>query len=476
MTTVSSFKDSRMADDRRLSFDRVSALVAALAIVYGLALWLLPIPVETFDLGDTPSYLHFFAYRSAGYPWALRLCASVFGTPLAVLPIQIWAYAAAGFFAIDALWRRAGSRVGVAIAGAAIFGNPFVALFHLKLMTDSFSVSCLLALGGLAIGNVDRAKLGPLFAMGVVTGFAIAIRPSNAALVPALILYVGLTSTRSWRALGAALAALLTPVALIVALESAAYSVEHPGPRESLLSRHMFAKALLMPEAPQGDDPATRTLSTIHAQFEPTRALIATISPASLKSFVETRYETLGQWPVYDRIRPQDVGADTEATKGVAIQKAALASLGGQPWTVLQMAAANWWAQTYVPELMSVGQDEAREQLVAAPHPFADEVLLNLNRPPTRFAGAARGIQIGLVLASLAACLIGFIPLVRPAAPDRPLFLLAGLMGWMAQASMLMTAFFGVAVSRYSLSLWPAEGLAVAILAALALSRLKKSG
>jgi len=196
----------------------------------------------------------------------------------------------------------------------------------------------------------------------------------------------------------------------------------------------------------------------------------------SLKSFVETRYETLGQWPVYDQIRPQDVGADTEATKGVAIRKAALASLRRQPWTVVQMAAANWWAQTYVPELMSPGQGEARERLVAAPHPFADEVVLELNRPPTRFASAARGVQIGLVLASLAACLIGFIPLVRPAAPERPLLLLAGLMGWIVQASMLMTAFFGVAVSRYSLSLWPAEGLAAAILAALALSRLKKSG
>ena len=139
MTTVSSFKASGTADDRRLPFDRVSALVAALAIVYGLALWLLPIPVKTFD-ADTASYLQFLAYRSAGYPWALRLCAWAFGTPLAVIPLQIWAYAAAGFFAIDALWRRTGSRVAIAIAGAAIFGNPFVALFHLKLMRLVFRV------------------------------------------------------------------------------------------------------------------------------------------------------------------------------------------------------------------------------------------------------------------------------------------------------------------------------------------------
>jgi hypothetical protein len=393
-----------------------------------------------------------------------------------VIPLQIWAYAAAGFFAIDALWRRTGSWVAIAIAGAAIFGNPFVALFHLKLMTDSFSVSSLLALAGLAIGAADRAKLGAFFAMGAVAGFAVAIRPSNAALAPALILYVGFVSARSWRALGVALVALLTPIVLIMALEGGAYNAEHPGPRESLLSRHMFAKALLAPAPPQGDDPATATLAAIHAQFAPTRALIASIAPASLKSFVSTRYEVLGQWAVYDRIRPQDVGADTEATKGVAIRKAALASLRRQPWTVLQMAAANWWAQTYAPELMSPRQGEAREQLVAAPHPFADEVLLDLNRPPTRFASVARGIQIGLILASLAASLIGFIPLVRPAAPDRPLLLLAGLMGWTVQASMLMTAFFGVAVSRYSLSLWPAEGLALAILAALALSRVNTTG
>lgn len=474
MTTVVALAGRGAESQRRVPFDRASIGLAALAIVYGLALWLLPLPVKTFDV-DTPSYLQFLGYRSAGYPLALRFCAALFGTPLAVIPFQIWAYAAAGFFAVDALWRRSRSWTAVAIACATIFGNPFVALFHLKLMTDSFSVSCVLALGGLAISAVDRAKLAPLLAMGAVAGFAIAVRPSNIALVPALILYVGFAWGRSWRALSVALAALLIPLALATALESVAYRAEHPGPRESLLSRHMFAKALLMPAPPQGDDPATRTLAAVYAQFEPTRALIATVSPLSLKSFIGTRYEVLGQWQAYDRIRPQEVGADSEATKGVAIQKAALASLRRQLWPALQLAAANWWAQTYVPELMTSEQAQARGRIEDAPHPFADEVLLDLNRPPTGFATVARAIQIGLFLASFAASLIGFVPLVRPSPPDRPLFILAGVMGWMVQASMVMTAFFGVAVSRYSLSLWPAEGLAVAILAALALSRLKRS-
>jgi hypothetical protein len=74
MTTAFPLGASADANDRRHSFDRNSAAVAALAIVYGLALWLAPIPVKTFD-ADTASYLQFLAYRSAGYPWALRLCA-----------------------------------------------------------------------------------------------------------------------------------------------------------------------------------------------------------------------------------------------------------------------------------------------------------------------------------------------------------------------------------------------------------------
>lgn len=142
------------------------------------------------------------------------------------------------------------------------------------------------------------------------------------------------------------------------------------------------------------------------------RAFIDSLTPLSLQLFVANRYEMYGQWVKYDQILPQDIDVTTDAEKGVAIQRAALTSLSHQPWFMLKLAAENWWAQAYVPELMAPEQSDTREQIAAGPHPFGDRLGLALNRPPTSLATLARIVQVGLIFASVIASLLVLVPLV----------------------------------------------------------------
>ena len=451
---------------RKTARDWTVLAILAVTLAYGLGLTLFPPAVRAIDY-DTPSYVEFFNYRSAGYPFVLRGVQALFGNTEAVLGLQLWIYVAAGGFAVVELWRATRSRLGVAVALAFLFGNPFVTFFHFKIMTDSFALTSLIASVGFMFVALRSGAVWPLAAIGLLTGIGISMRPSNLALAPALAIFVYAARPWGWRGLGRGLCALLLPIGLCIAAEGLAYHAVHGSPRLTLLPHHLLGKALMAPTMPKLEGRAGVTLAALHEAYAPVRALLPTLEPFPLRWFVATRYEIAGQWDVYDAITPAEVGAADEREKAAILTRFGLQSARVQPGDFLLRGLRHWWALIYVPELMSPAQGLALESFVQSGPPRANFVDLSLNRPPMAIAPFVRLAIYGLAAANFGAIFWFMLTCWRPGSGrSHPLVAMAGAIAICAQAEMVLAAFAGVAVSRYSLGVWPILGLSAALLAA----------
>ena len=269
----------------------VPALLLVLALGYVALCWTAPIghhvwsPLGATMLhGDSESF--FFEssssrYRWAGYPLFLELVEAVFGTVNAAPRVQLVLLAAAVCFLGFAVWQALRVPWLALALAASVFGVSAVLRLHAYLLSEGVFVPLVCALAGVVALLVRRPTALLAAAGAALCGLAITVRPAGIAMLalwPALAWLLWLRCEGRRVRLAAAVA---LPLVLVFSAESVAWKSIHgwASERHSIVDRALFAKAVLIREAPApaaiGDAELAEFLADARRRAAPLRDLIA---------------------------------------------------------------------------------------------------------------------------------------------------------------------------------------------------------
>ena len=269
----------------------VPALLVILALGYVGLCWTAPIgphvwsPLgETMLHGDSESY---FLERPSnrnrwmGYPLFLELVEAVFGTVNAVPRAQLVLLAAAVCFLGFAVWQALrASWLALALAASA-FGVSAVSRLHAYLLSEGLFVPLVCALAGVVTLLVRRSSASLAAAGATLCGLAITVRPTGMAMLALWPALAWLLWPRHVGRRGRLAAAVALPLVLVFGAEAVVWKSIHgwASERHQLVDRALFAKAVLVPQAPTpatiGDAELAEFLADARRFAAPLRELIA---------------------------------------------------------------------------------------------------------------------------------------------------------------------------------------------------------
>lgn len=431
--------------------NRFAIAVAGLPVALATYLATTPPDVKTIQW-DVDSFVHFAPFRTAAYPMLLRLLDHTLGGVGWVVPVQVWTFALAAAFLILAVWSATRSRVATLATAACVSANPIVALFHLKVLSDSLAYSLALGVVGFAFLALRTRSLWPIVGMGLLSGAAIAIRPASLSLALACGAFLWMTWPVGRRAAAARIAALAIPLAACAWAESVAYHAVHPE-RESVAHRHLFAKAMLAPEPPVLDGTLGRIARDAHAAWAPIRASIDGMPSYGTEMYMTARWEVHGQWTFIDGFDYDAYGAPEGKVEGM--RKIALASIRQYPGHHLFHALETWFALWYVPDCLTLPGGEAIRFLMGDRASVNGLSVAEIapNRPPMEWANLFRGVFLLGMIGPL--LLLGFSLRKGIAHPQDPYLVVGATLAVYVIGQTVFVAVTAVAISRYSMALFP---------------------
>ena len=269
----------------------VPALLVILALGYVGLCWTAPIgphvwsPLgETMLHGDSESF--FFEspssrYRWAGYPLFLELVEAVFGTANAAPRVQLVLLAASVCFLGFAVWQALRAPWLAFALAAAVFGVSAVSRLHAYLLSDGLFVPLVCALAGVVALLVGRPTVSLAAAGAVLCGLAIAVRPAGIAMLALWPALAWLLWPRYVGRCGRLAAAVALPLVVVFGAEAVVWKSIHgwASERHSIVDRALFAKAVLVREAPAsaaiGDAELAEFLADARRRAAPLRDLVA---------------------------------------------------------------------------------------------------------------------------------------------------------------------------------------------------------
>ena len=430
----------------------ISRLVlAGVAAVYALILILAAPPDAPVTQTDSASYLNFSAYRTATYPFFIKLV-GLNGLTIAQTLLFAGALAVLGFETLASTRNLAVA----AILMVGVAANPELNKYHSVVMTESLFMSTLIVFLAMLIRFVRRKDLLSLALAAALAGVAATIRPPGLALLPIPILMV-LACRRQLKSPALALMAVaLLPAIVLVAGERALSHFIHQDNLASLVPRHIFAKAAMI-DAPHAStaesDPLRRALlMAIENDFAPIRAVIAQ-ADRNTRIPMTVHYETCLEYACGDPLRDRNPSPRFEAEMlQVGLQRLASAPLNyaGLVWTHYR---ALWTLYNHShPATAPVSVAFIRSH---RPLPFEDLVSPLVEDPAiSRVASVGRPAILAVGWITAAIILLGAIAALRGRLHD------AAAVAWLSalaiHASFLFTAAVGVGIARYTLSMWPA--------------------
>ncbi len=407
------------------------------ALLAGVLLWLMPAsPLVT---ADSPGYVDFLPFRTAGYPLFLDLA----GRGAVVAQILLFAVSATILALAVADFAR--PWVGGLVL-LALFANPEVNAFHFSILTESLflSIDCLLLAAAVAYARGNRR----LWIAGALGGLAVAVRPA-AAMLLCIPLVLGLVR-RDWKGIGAALLAFL---AIAGAERLYAYQVHGPN-LSSLSARHLFAKSALI-DAPAADrsgySPLDRRLAdALERDYQPVRDLIRQ-SSGPIRTSLIADYEVCIQWACQN---PLALDRFPRPLVDASLRRVALDRIGQNPGGYLDLAGREFLGLWSIGARTHPANAPLYDRFMAdaAPVPLEAEFRQTGALDPTtprRAALIARPLFIAMGIA------IALVLLVSALLWRRPLFLMAGVAALSVEASFAFVALTAVGYGRYTVALWP---------------------
>ena len=422
-----------------------SVLILGLAIVVGHYLAAPAVPIFEPDSG---SYLAFASYRPAGYPLLLALM----GEQGALVVQPVLAALALTYLGWELLVLTRSALMSCATM-LAIALNPFLLVYHYKIMSDSFYASLLMVLLGLLVHLVRKPSLGILSTASLVAGAMIAVRSAGVFVVPLMALAAFMLHSKVHSRM-ALLAAAVVPLLLVAITENLVRNVEHRGEVVSVLGVTLYGKAGLI-EAPPSNDQSPLVIA-LERTYAPIRELIAASPSAAIARYLTVNYEVCIEYSCSNLL-----GIDTASS---AALQAARARIAANPLGYLQLSwrhyAALW--SPYGPTIPSELQ-AANDFLDAhRPLPFEEQAPV--------FTQSLRAARVGVFAEPamfVAALITAMLALAGLAAALRrqnlpPVLTVATIAALAVQGAAVVNALGGVGIPRYTLAMWPAIMVALA--------------
>ena len=468
-------------------------------MIYTALFWSNPIGGGAFSpFGETPlvleesrSYLDFYAGRSAGYPVFLDLALPRLGGLEGVTRAQLVLTAAALAFLGFALGRAAGAPRFALLLLPGLFAAAAVPRFHAYILSEALFVPLVMgSVGALAL-FAARPRAAPLAAAALCSGLAVAVRPSGALILLAWPLLFWLL----WRDLGAAgprrrgflLALAAVSIAAGIVWESRAHTRAHGeiGERPNIVHRHLFAKALLIPSAPDsfGDPAVDRFFAEERRYTAPLREFVHRAPDPALRALLLGRAETALQHPTYRRrFRPrlERLAAGAESRRDLPPER-----IAGEIGRAALLAAPGEWGANALRHLVTLWTHASIHSPgfartfrayagTAAPTPLFREARAAAPAPEGRgrsrtLWSAHRAAVVAVFAASLLVVgLAAFRRLGRDGRPG-PLLALAAAASVSAHGYFALIAALNFGKLRYSAAMWPLEVVCLWALLAYAL-------
>ena len=451
--------------------------LAVLAAGYVAALWSNPLGQALWG-GDTDAYVGFHPLRSAAYPLFLELTRTLFGAFGAAAALQLLLAAAAYSFLAWSIHRAfAAPRLALLVA-LALFGNWEMATYHPRLYTESCFLSVLCMMLGAMARVVQRPAAGWAAVSALACGVAVALRPAAASLLlawPILLWFVWPRCTARRRlALAAAIA---VPLMACSVAEGMAWRARHgAGERPTLVDLHLFSKALIMDGVElEPEDELARFVIQLREKLAPAREFVAGAPDWQVRTLLRSYYEMrLHRIPSHEAVVAAEVEAEA-ARRGVSEfelqgevgRRVVTAAPAAWLANAFDYYLAQWWiprvlapepARRYAEYVGRVGGVPLIEIDDIGPYPY--------------LAPLTRLVMGGALLASLAAIVLAVGQRRRGLEPDARLAL-AAVCGLLTHGHYALVAAAGVALSRYSLAMWPCLALCSLLVAGHAVERLR---
>src|SRR5512132_1342249 len=193
---------------------------------------------------DSDGYLQFAAYRTGGYPFFLELLKPIIRDVSDYALAQRLLFASAVFLLAFQVLRSFGSLILTVFVEFALLGIPAVNAYHFQIITESLFLSASAFFLAATVSHLRSGSWSSLAVASAISGYAVAIRPSGLAFVPAVAGLLLLAPRSSLpKTIWVRLFIAFAPLLLVLLFENLFYHARHPGPRESLLANQMFGKA-----------------------------------------------------------------------------------------------------------------------------------------------------------------------------------------------------------------------------------------
>ncbi len=421
-------------------------------ILLGAAYCALAISHEVVFKPDSPSYIHFFPNRTAGYPLYLN----ALGVTLAV-KLQPVLY----ILALLMLWWEISTTLRGVVLSSALF---LLCIFNLEVnrfqdivMTESLQMTLFMLLMVFLLRFLRTPSPSPAALTSLFVGLACALRPSSYALIPALLLMVMFR----WKVIQGQrvvlLAAALLPAILLAAVERIGTKVYHGAAATSLAGRHFYAKAGMIdapPAVPSADPRKLALENALQSSFAPIRQILPTVPRWDVREAMSEDYEVCLEYACTLDLK-NSFNLPPAAVNSL-LMEVALARIEGAPEAYAGLVWERYlslWTmyQSNHPGAFPVYKAFLQEH---APLPFQNYID-HFNEPPlpSQVAWFVRPAIIAIGGLTFVLGAFGLIGSFFRNFETR----LAGAF-WASltlHASQFLTALVGVGIARYTLALWP---------------------
>ena len=402
--------------------------------------YLLHAPASPIIEPDSGGYLNFSSYRSAAYPLLLKLV----GADGALVVQPILAALAVTYLGLELL-ALTGSLLVALGTMLAIALNPFLVVYHYKIMSESLYVSLLMVFLGLLMHLSRRPSPAWAAAASLVAGSLIAVRPAGWFLLPLMLLAVLMLRGRT-RSKLTLVAAAIVPLLALAAAESSFRSAWHHGNVASLLTVALYGKAGMIEAPPTGG--TAPLVVALEQSFAPIRKIVAASPDRSIERFLAVNYETCIEYACSASL---GINSGSEAARDAALRRIAANPLG-----FLALAWRNFSALWTVYSVSHPDEAPVAKAFMAAkrPMPFEAEAFNQEVKP----FPAAVIIQPAMLMVGLLTALLAFAGLGAAVfRHDLPAVMIISLLCALAvEGAFVLDSLAGVGIPRYMLAMWPA--------------------
>jgi hypothetical protein len=443
---------------------RSRGVVITVAILYAAICWVLT-PPGPFTAPDSVAYLEMQPIVPLGYPLLLR----AFGADAATRWQPLIFAAALAVLGIETLALTASLPVAL-IVQLGIIATPGLRDFHASILTESLFMSGLVAFLAAMTAFVRAPSDERAAVAGIIAGLTACVRRTAYAFVPVLVLMVWI-ERRRLRSMRRTLTAAIVPAVAVLALEGMVARAIHGDARSSLMGRHLFAKAALLPGEASGhplDDSRRRLHEALQVTYAPIRALIAE-ARGNIRPSLTLFYETCLQGPCVAELRTA-LGSMTEKAKDDVFAEAALVRIRETPVEFVRLWAAHYRSLWTANKLQHPGTATALTAFLAArrPVPFEREAFKvgpgeAIEFRPSPLVSLLQPVVILIGVFTAAVAVIGLVAAAYRRAGT--VLSVAALAAATAHGCLMFSALAAAGISRFLMGVLPAVVMAACLAA-----------